>query len=175
MLWWMVDDPVIMAMDGITSVGNASSYVSPEGYQVNAARVRVEDGQNNSSYLQLYAQNDRGIWELTEYTGVWTDDGNEPPAWTGTGWVPASLGSFNSSQYSFLIELGYLDAGTWTTLAVSEAASYNNLTQHISLGGVGTQTQTPWAPSAYAVPEPSSGLLLATGAMLLLLRRRLRS
>ena len=171
-LWWMVDDPVIMAMDGITSAGNASTYVSPEGYTVNSARVRVDDGQN-TSYLQLYAQDDGGVWQLTQYTGVWTDDGEEPPTWTGTGWVPASLGSFTDSQYSFLIELGYLDGGTWTTLAVSEEASYNNLAQHISLGGVGTQPQVAWAPSAYfAVPEPSSGLLLATGAMLLLLRRR---
>lgn len=40
MLWWMVDDPVIMAMDDITSVSNASSYMM-EGYQV--PRAYFED------------------------------------------------------------------------------------------------------------------------------------
>lgn len=168
-LWWMVDDPTITLRDGTTTV-SAQNYTSPEGYMVNSARVRVENGQN-TSYLQLYAQTENGAWQLTPATGAWTDDGNGN--WTGTGWVPTSLGSFDDTQTSFLIELGYVDAGgAWTTLAVSETATRNNLAQHISLGGVGTQPQVAWQPAAYAVPEPTSGLLLMTGAMLLLLKRR---
>ena len=164
-LWWMVDDPLVTLLDGVTSV-NASNYISPGGHPINGARVRVE---GTDTFLPLYAE-DGGVWQLTQYTEAWTDDGEGN--WTGTGWVPASLGQFDDAQYSFLVELGYIDnGGLWTTLAVSEAASRNNLARHISLGGIGTQPQVPWAPS-FAVPEPSSGTSFVMGLALLLLRRR---
>ena len=164
-LWWMVDDPLVTLLDGATTV-NASDYISPEGHPVNGARVRVE---GTDTFLPLYAE-DGGVWQLTQYTEAWTDDGDGN--WIGTGWVPASLGSFDDAQYSFLVELGYIDnGGVWTTLAVSEAASRNNLAQHISLGGIGTQPQVPWTPT-FVVPEPSIGNTFALGLALLLLMRR---
>lgn len=160
----MVDDPLVTLLDGTTTV-NASEYRSAEGYAVNGARVRVD---GTDAFLPLYAE-DGGVWQLTQYTEAWTDDG--AGGWSGTGWVPASLGSFDDAQYSFLLELGYIDGGgAWTTLAVSEAAGRNSLVQHVSLGGVGTQPQVPWTPS-FAVPEPSAGLLFAVGGLLLMMRR----
>lgn len=164
----MVDDPLITLHDG-TSV-NASDYVSAAGRTVNAARVRV-DGLDDC--LHLYVE-DNGVWTLTQYTEAWTDDGEGN--WTGTGWTPASLGvslgQFDDAQYSFLVELGFVDdGGTWTTLAVSDVASRNSLARHVSLGGVGTQPQTPWQP-LFVVPEPTGGLLLLLGAAALALRRR---
>ena len=164
-LWWMVDDPLITLLDGVTEV-SASSYQSVEGYSVNAARVRVDGA---GTFLQLYAE-ENDIWQLTQYTEAWTDDG--AGSWTGTGWVPADLGQFDSAQYSFLVELGYIDdGGIWTTVAVSAAESRNNLAQHISLGGVGMQPQVPWTPS-FVVPEPSGSLFLCVGGASLLLRRK---
>ena len=43
----------------------------------------------------------------------------------------------------------------------------------LSSGGVSEQTQIPWSPEYYDItPEPSTGILLALGTVVLALRRR---
>ena len=82
--------------------------------------------------------------------------------------------------YSFTVELGNWEAaesgseGTWTTLAVSETKSYDALAgTYIQKWSdvAGALPVTAWHPS-FAVPEPTSGLLLVFGAAALALRRR---
>ena len=174
-LWWMVNDPpqTITSADGQTTVG-VSRYVSPDGYGVTAARVRVAD--EDDAFLPLYVSDGQHGWTLSD--AFIADTVDEHGNWTGIDWQPASLGvslgQFDSPQYSFLIELGYIDGGgNWTTLAVSDAYGRNSLANHISLGGVAVPGYTPWAPS-FVVPEPSSGLLLLVGGALLSLRRKRR-
>ena len=82
-----------------------------------------------------------------------------------------------SPEYAFIIELGNWDGSNWSTLALSETASYADLVanNHIDTSsGYNPNPITPWNPTPYVVPEPSSGLLLLVGAALLALRRRKR-
>ena len=81
------------------------------------------------------------------------------------------------SSLSFAIELGNYNDGTWTTLATSGSLNYTSLqsagyTYMPSSGDLALATLTAWAPMAYSVPEPSSGLLMLLGASLLALKRR---
>ena len=83
------------------------------------------------------------------------------------------------SSLSFAIELGNYKNGTWTTLATSGSLDYTSLqnsgyTYMPSAGDLALATLTAWAPPAYSVPEPSSGLLMLLGASLLALKRRRR-
>ena len=81
------------------------------------------------------------------------------------------------SSLSFAIELGNYNNGTWTTLATSGSLDYTSLKNSgytYSAGDLALATLTAWAPTAYPVPEPSSGLLALLGAGLLALRRRRR-
>ena len=84
------------------------------------------------------------------------------------------------SQLSFAIELGNWESGEWVTLATSGTMSYSDLAVKDADGvhilqmaeSVDLSNFQPWAPNAYVVPEPSSGLLALIGAGLLALRRR---
>ena len=80
-----------------------------------------------------------------------------------------------SPEYAFVIELGNWDGSAWSTLAVSETVTYADLAanSHIdNVSGYNPNPITPWAPSSYVVPEPTSGMLVLVGAALLALRRR---
>ena len=89
--------------------------------------------------------------------------------------VDRQVDSAGTPEYSFIVELGNIDASdNWTTLAQSAAAAY------LSLGNFIHQTfdinpgQTAvWTPTEFtAVPEPSSGLLVTVGLAVLALRRK---
>ena len=177
-LWWMVGDPAnsdgnlsgitISDLDGTTIAPNADGSYTVRDMDINAARVRVVGTDN---YLDLVA----------------TPTGTTQPIVIGdTGDVPdyffAAVVPYNSTEYSFMIELGNydFDNGSWVALAVSDAASYDTLkngSHHIAEWSVNespTPTGGPWAPTAYTVPEPTSGLLFVVGGALLALRRRRR-
>ena len=80
-----------------------------------------------------------------------------------------------SPEYAFVIELGNWDGSAWSTFAVSETVTYADLASnnHIdTTSGYNPNPITPWAPSSYVVPEPTSGMLVLVGAALLALRRR---
>jgi len=180
-LWFDVENPTVRSEEAelVTEV-SASAYASADGKTINAARVRVE---GTDTFLSLYApaldEQDNpipGTWVLTSATEIeFGDDGSGN--WSGTGWTAADMGEYGGqgSSYSFLVELGNVDAGgNWSgTLAVSEAVSYADLGAHISEGGIANPTQTPWTPLAFkAVPEPSTILLFLFGCAALGTRRR---
>ena len=98
---------------------------------------------------------------------------NVPMTWK----ADVSAYASGSPEYAFIIELGNWDGSNWSTLALSETASYADLVanNHIDTSsGYNPNPVAPWMPTSYVVPEPSSGLLLLVGAALLALRRRKR-
>ncbi len=171
-LWFSVlDDAEITDRDGALA-GTVALYVSEEGESVNAARIRVTgDGIADDTFLPIYYEGETaGSWVLdytVNYVGV--NSGSD-----STQWQPASLGDYALPGYTFALEIGAydFDSGEFTKLA-STSANYATLLSdgHISLGGVSTQTQTPWA-SSFTIPEPSTGLLALCGALALFRRRR---
>lgn len=139
----------------------------PDGYSVNGARLRVA---GTDAYLNVYLGDEQtplsnGLLPIVPdpVAGYFIEAG---PVWS-------TLGSYASAEYSFLVELGHWEGDEWTVMAVSMAASYD----YLRAGGWTTDTREdpprhgPWMP-AYAVPEPTSGLLLLVGGALLVLRCR---
>jgi hypothetical protein len=83
----------------------------------------------------------------------------------------------NPEGLSFIVELGNWESGTWTGIAYSQSYTYTALASHIiqNWSGPGAIPAIgPWVAENYAVPEPSSGILLLIGGGLLALRRKRR-
>ena len=163
-LWWMVGEDYKSITGTVTSDG---STMTAEQLGVTDARVRWQDGSGNKGYLTLYGLDADG--------NVHTLDGS-----AGVG-LPAEffgdLGSLSGESYSFVLELGNYNEGSWVhTSMESEAVKYETLVanKHISEWRETTPTYgTPWKPTNFTVvPEPSGGLLMLTGCALLMLRRR---
>ena len=95
---------------------------------------------------------------------------------SGAWWAAVYGVTQSQTQLKRLAAAAAYESGTWSTLAVSEPATYNDLVNAIAPaeGGYTPHYVTPWNPAAYVVPEPSSGLLVLVGAALLALRRRKR-
>ena len=170
----IVDSPTVVWFDG-TEVAWNSPNASSQGYMIDSARVVVTGGglAEETTLMLGYVQG----------STVVPAGGNEialdesPPPQT----MFAFITDYASAEYSFAIELGSYDSGSgWTTIASSASLTYQQLQAGDGAGGSYITTYdatvpTPqgiWAPQAYNVPEPSSGLLLLVGAGLLALRRR---
>ena len=168
----IVDKPTIITFDNQTVAWD--EYVwnkNGTDYSVNAARVVSMDGDTPSPLLLGFSSN--GEFVPSGLSMMPMDDAYLPT------FLYAVLPS-NAAELSFAIELGNFDNGAWTTLATSGSLAYSSLESAEGAAGY-TYLTSPdafslnglmaWAPQAYPVPEPSSGLLLLVGAGLLALRR----
>ena len=162
-LWWLVQpDDVVEDWYGTQTTIGAIGATD--------ARLRIDDGSGNSTYLSFLVWDDDGDGhvERVEIGGV---DGTFIPveAW-------ADLTGYQGASYSFAVELGNFADGEWVkTLAASEPVSYDYLASQGHVGSwddISADLTHVWRPSGYAVPEPSSGLLMLIGGALLALRRR---
>ena len=157
----IVDSPTIINLAGTEVPWNEYKW---NGLDVNAARVVSMDGDELPiSYNSGGTLTDTGVSMVGMNVHM--------PLYAAMPDDPSSL--------SFAIELGNYENGTWTTLATSGSLDYNSLqnsgyTYMSSAGDLALATLTAWAPTAYPVPEPSSGLLALLGASLLALKRRRR-
>ena len=159
-LWWQVGD-----MTDPTSLGDVEVRLISGGTTTAAdlgvthARIREV---NTGEYLQM----------LDPQTGAFDLESiNVPMTWLADVTAYAS----DSPEYAFVIELGNYDGSNWSMLAVSETVTYTDLAanSHIdNVSGYNPNPVTPWMPSSYVVPEPTSGMLVLVGAALLALRRR---
>ena len=179
-LYWMIDNSATVEKDGVTTSITSffDNYGAPEGSAF-AARVRVtggtiQDGQD--VFLDLYipgygvdtGNGDLGV-EFSDVGGYWgagVPTGNQSPSGDFSAGTP---------EYSFIVELGNIDSSdNWTTVATSASATYSSLGDYIhETFDINPGQIAVWSPTQFsAVPEPSSGLLMAVGLALLALRRK---
>ena len=180
-LYWMIDNSATVEKDGVTTSITSffNSYGAPEGSAF-AARVRVtggdiQDGQD--VFLDLYipgygvdtGNGDLGV-EFSDVGGYWgagVPTGNQSPSGDFSAGTP---------EYSFIVELGNIDASeNWTTVATSASATYSSLGDYIhETFDINPGQIAVWTPTTFTtpIPEPSSGLLMAVGLALLALRRK---
>ena len=179
-LYWMIDNSATVEKDGVTSSISSffESYDAPDGSAF-AARVRVtggdiQDGQDVflDLYIPGYGPDEGGgeygveFSEVGGYWGAGVPTGNQSPSGDFSAGTP---------EYSFIVELGNIDSSdNWTTVATSAAATYSSLGDYIhETFDINPGQIAVWSPTQFsAVPEPSSGLLMAVGLALLALRRK---
>ena len=165
-LWWMVGEDYKSITGTVTSDG---STMTAEQLGVTDARIRWQDESGKFGYLTLYGLDaDGNVHTLEGSAGV-----GLPAEFFG------DLGGLSDESYSFVLELGNYDDGSWVhTSMESEVVKYETLVanKHISEWRETTPTYgTPWKPTNFTVvPEPNSGLMLLVGGALLMLRRRRR-
>ncbi len=182
-LYWMIDGTATVTPWGGGEAMSVSDFFSfhelaTEGSAF-AARIRVtggdiQDGQD--VFLDLYTKEygldvgggEYGV-EFSEVGGYWgagVPTGNQSPSGDYSAGTP---------EYSFIVELGNIDSSdNWTTVATSAAATYSSLADYIhQTFDMNPSSMAVWTPTRFdAVPEPSSGLLVAIGFAILALRRK---
>ena len=168
-LWWQVGDweDDSETRDSLSQVVvqrlHDGGTTTAADLGVTHARIREV---SSGTYLNILDMDDSG--NPTDFTLASMD---VPMRWV------ADISNFTggSPEYAFVIELGNYTEGTWSTLAVSETATYTDL---LAANNIDTSHDfnpfyvTPWNPTAYVVPEPTSGVLVLVGAALLALRCR---
>lgn len=183
-LYWMIDATASVQTEGgmTATIGDFFSTYGTSGDSSFAARVRVTGGNiTEDTFLDLYYSD--GTIESGLF-GVEFDD-------TGSGYwgagVPAGnqspVGDFSAAEYSFIVELGNVvwdestQTASWTTVAESAATAYSSLSGFIhETFDLNPNPAAVWTPTSFAaVPEPSSGLLVAIGFALIALRRKRRT
>ena len=157
-LWWQVGD-----------------FTDPDSLEdVIVQRVNGGEDTTAADLGVKYAR----IREVSTGTYLTLDSGSAAPLVMDvpmTWQADVSAFASGSPEYAFVIELGNLDGSTWSTFAVSETVTYTDLVanDHIDTSsGYDPNPITPWMPTSYVVPEPTSGMLVLVGAALLALRRR---
>ena len=84
------------------------------------------------------------------------------------------LSGYSTGGYSFLWELANMSGGSGDVVGKSSTYSFSDLSSMLTSvkGGSNIPTQSVLSPSFYAVPEPTSGLLMLLGIAGLALRRK---
>ena len=179
-LYWMVDDTATVNDHGTSY--NIATFLPPETEDSwSAARIRVTGGDiTGDVFLDVYDSDGTlqvGAGALgiafgdsgSGYWGAGVPTGNQSPLNGYTGTNP---------EYSFIVEIGNVvwsetDGASWVTVAVSPATTYSDVSRYIHPSfDLNPTAGEAWTPTAYTVPEPSSGLLVLIGGALLALRRR---
>lgn len=154
-----------MAILGATVASAADSYlywmVSESAPSYSYARVRDLADSSESGYLTLYN---------SEYTSQGTS-ANVATIEEARDWGDSMLAGLLSTDLtkSYIVELYNSDN---KFVAQSAAITGSALADYISTGSMSPAIGGAWAASSFAIPEPSSGLLMLVGCAVLGLRRR---
>ena len=136
----------------------------------------VSDSVADFSYAQLRLSGGDTYFKIgdTDYTMVGAETTGGATLGQATGTVAANLGSFATSDYSFLVEVFGEDDGL---LAYSDAMSYDQLYAggfiYADMSSIATGAS--YGVSVSNVPEPTSGCLFLLGLAALALRRKRQS
>lgn len=185
-LWFGIDKntPVNFA-DGSSVVLNNLDYDT----QANTFKAAVYDSSASQvlAYLDLYYEEKEPEKHWVKEDGfnegdlMFVDQGQK---YLGTNWQPAAIPDWVSDTMKLCIEIGFLDVSSWTDdpstwvgdvqlFAKSDFVSFGELDEHSYISGtLAPPTETPWKPSYFAVPEPSTTILAMLGVGLLIKRRK---
>ena len=167
-LYWQVEDTASINWFDGSQIGTVADYFDANGMGITSARAvsSAEPDGMSIFYMGSGPQN---------YVDEPVDNG-------GTAPIFSYILSEDPTQLSFAIELGNWENGEWTTLATTGMISYNDLVKLSAENGgmyiltpdqgYNLPTMMPWSPIAYAVPEPSSSMLVLMGCGVLALRRK---
>ena len=163
-LWWQVSG------NGLGEAGKFNG-IDISGYRVIATQSAYVDAQATSYYATPVIKSS----ELNLAGDALVDSGSQIVGTTlATGDnTYADIGAFTEG-YTYYIEImGYDNS---TVIGVSEGLTYTAGRSQgriaDSLDAFGISVPEAWTGGTYAVPEPTSGLLLLVGASLLALKRR---
>ena len=161
-LWWQVGDftdPDSLGAVAVERV-NGGGWTTAEDLGVTHARI-LETTSGEYLYMRRPETRDFVLESI-----------NVPMTWV----ADVSKFASGSPEAVFMIELGNYDSGNnWSTLALSETATYADLEANNHIETASGYIPNPvaiWTPTSYVVPEPTSGLLVLIGTALLALRRR---
>ena len=165
-LLWEFTNPLMTGWWFERTYAKDAKDVNGNPLDINAIRVKAVSDETES-YLELYAGQGTTFENLGTALAMSEDWIIEP--------VYAGLGS-SAEGVQYMIELGNYGAGGWEALAYSSLADYSTLlaSGHIQeLSPYAVPASSAWDGDAYAIPEPTSGLLLLFGcAWLALCRKR---
>lgn len=183
-LCWQVDETA--TVNGIGIMEFLTGYPDDDDNWP-AARIQVTDSILGSpAILNIWGEDENGNPELWDgYWGVWL--GDVGGGYWGTGaYVQSPLeidGLELTSNALLTMQIGHntwndeIGDYAWTTLA--EAAPITRAWLEIqdytyTAGSLAPPTQTSWTPTEFTtnIPEPGTGILLAMGIVVILLRRR---
>jgi hypothetical protein len=173
-LWWMIGSDYT-SIEATTKDG--TTVMTAEELGVSDVRVRYDGNDGSRGYLTLFGVNQDG--SVSVYDGSLNMGGEHGVGLPAEYFADLSSLSPQDYSYSFVIELGNWDNGTWLNTAMeSESRTYEEL---VSLNHIKKWQNTvptygqAWTPDGFTVvPEPTSAVLLVFGASLLALRRRRR-
>lgn len=123
--------------------------------------------QPDFTYAMLYMESGSEKIKLAEIEG----DISEIASFQEGGlYAYSAVLTRDPQKFSFFVEL----CGEEGLVATSAAMTYSDLASSIYAGSIALPTAmaNPALFTAFAIPEPTSGLLLAFGGLLLALRRR---
>ena len=170
-LLWEFTDPMMTGWWFERMKAKDAKDLQGNHLNINAARVKAISG-GTETYLELYAGQDTTFEPLGTALAMsenWIID----PLYAGLG---TSSEGFQDVQY--MIELGnYTGEGEngWVAMACSSLADYNTLKsggQIMEMQSYASPASSAWNGGAYAIPEPTSGLLTLLGCALMAIRRK---
>ena len=159
-----------MAILGATVASAADSYLY---WMVGSGApaytyARVRDLVDDNAYLTIYNSGYSPIGDSLEpYSGTEVSRATVAEASEWGDSLLARLPSADTTK-SYIIELFNDD----TFVGQSSVLTGSALASYISSGGMSVPTAGAWSPTSFAIPEPSSGLLMLVGCAVLALRRR---